>query len=134
VIKTVFQDLWGCDMKKIPLVFLFLFLASPALAGQFPPAATGNLFDLSPPVSIGTSAVQVAPVNLSRQYLVIQNESSTASVGCNTAPNPQIGTPGTITLLPYGSWAFSGNFVPTAGFWCVASIAATPVTIKEGHQ
>lgn len=121
-------------MKRLAAIGLFLSLIFPALAqaSQFPPVASGNLFDNS--VSIGTSAVQMIPANTSRQYLIIQNVSSTATVGCSTTSSPVIGNAGTVTLVSNGSWSFAGNFIPTSAFWCIASAISTPVTVKEGHQ
>jgi hypothetical protein len=83
------------------------------------------------PVTIGTSSGQaLAGSALGRRFLAIDNESVTATVACAFGATAALNTAGSWTIPPGMTRTWNGSFVPSDTVNCIASAAATPVTIE----
>jgi len=82
-------------------------------------------------VSVGTASAQALAASSATVYLFIQNVSTTANVACNFGATAALNTAGSFMLVPNQSRTFEGSFVPTTVLNCIASAAATPVTIES---
>lgn len=120
-------------MKKL-LAFLLLsfLLFSQTASANYQPVYAGQLTDRGTS-ALTTSSLLVVPANSARKYLVIQNVGS-VNVGCNPGGTAAIGSKGTITLVPNGSWSFEANYIYTGAINCIAaSSSGNVVTAWEGQ-
>lgn len=88
--------------------------------------ATGVAITTS--ASVGVASAQ-ALASGARKYLLLNNESASAFVACAFAGSAALNTAGSITLAPYQSFTWESSFVPNDAVNCIASAAATPLTI-----
>jgi flavoprotein len=112
--------------------------------------ATGAAAQVPPyvyPVTLGTSSIQVLPVNPLRKRVIFTNQSGTGLIAvCPLGPARNTGTiitavvngAGCVTLVPYGSFTLDNGegsgapplSIPSA--WVgVANAAASPLTMIE---
>jgi len=100
------------------------------MANQPIPPNVGTTTDAS--IVVGTSSLLILPENPSRQFLLLQNASSSVSVfvGFGT---PATMTGGSIELQPNGStliFGAVGGFVPADAIYAISSAVGTPLTVK----
>lgn len=84
-----------------------------------------------PDLSVGTADETILTANPSRTVVVIQNVSTAANLGVRCGAAAALNTGGTYMLLPYGSLQLVGTEAQAA-IHAIASIAATPVTVRVG--
>lgn len=115
------------------LLLFFIGAGANAVTGTYTPAVSGTFTDYSN-ATIGSSvAVQIVPANNARKYLVLENVS-TVNMGCSYSSTPVIGTAGTVTLVPNGSWTFDGNFIYSGAVYCIAASSSNNVMVAlEGN-
>lgn len=115
------------------LLFFLLAFQSDAVTGTYTPAVSGTFTDYSNS-TIGSSVpVQIVASNNARKYLVLENVSA-VNMGCSYASTPVIGTAGTVTLVPNGSWTFDGNFIYSGAIYCIAASSSNNVMVAlEGN-
>jgi len=75
-----------------------------------------------------TSAQVVAAA--SRQFLVIDNESTTATIACNFGGTAAINTAGSFTIPPGSTRTWASYPVPADTVNCISSVASSPATIE----
>lgn len=81
-------------------------------------------------LSIGTTNSTALNAGLATYYLMLHNPSATATLSCRFGGTiPVLNAQGTITLAPGGYIFFDSTFVPSDILKCIASAAATPMTI-----
>ena|ERR1700679_1883938 len=120
-------------MKKLLTISLLaLLLFSQQASANYQPVYAGNLIDRGTS-ALTTSSIQLVPPNSARKYLVIQNVG-TVNIGCSPGGTAAIGSQGTITLVPNGSWSLEANFIFTGAVNCIAaSSSGNVVTAWEGQ-
>lgn len=119
-------------MRKILL--LCLPLAALLLCGRPVAAATACPATGTCACTVGTGATTCLAAKTAAPYrdVVIQNLSASATIACtDDGSTPAIGAAGSWTIAPgtTSQWA-SSNVAFTGPFICIASAAATPVTVK----
>jgi hypothetical protein len=78
---------------------------------------------------VGTSAIEIAPQNVSRESLFVYNPSAAATIAIAPAgATPAINGANSITLLPQTGMQLDGW---TAAVNAIASAPSTPVTVYE---
>lgn len=81
--------------------------------------------------SVSTASAQILPADPLRRYLLIQNPC-TVNIGVNpTAGTAAIGSAGTFTLFPGGSWEFKDRDVPQNAMTAIAASGTCAVSIME---
>jgi len=83
------------------------------------------------PVTVGVASAQALAASTATKYLFIQNVSTTANIACNFGGTAALNTAGSFMLVPNQSRTFEGSFVPSTVLNCIASAAATPLTIES---
>ena len=96
-------------------------------AGSVTPTPTSSAATTTA-ASVGVASAQ-ALASGTRVYLAFKNESTSAFVACTLEATAALNTAGSITLPPYASWAWEGSYIPSNALSCIASGAATPLTI-----
>lgn len=87
---------------------------------------TGALKDRSTAV-LGTASLTLVSANPGRRYLIIQNVSA-VNIGVNPFGNvAAIGSAGTFTIVPGGSWVFENNEICTSAFTIIAASGSNNV-------
>lgn len=109
---------WGYDVPKLNREWALVLMGSKAVIVHEQDTA-------------GTTAAQALAAS-SRRFLAIDNESTTATISCTfgTTLTAGINAAGSFTIPPGNTRTWGNTFVPAAAVWCVASAAATPVTIQ----
>jgi hypothetical protein len=113
-------------MKKSILIMLAVMWAGAAMA------QTNSAPFAASPASVGTSSAQVSSAH-TRRHLEFQNQSGTATIYCTLDGSAAVGGPtaGQITLPPLSGYAWGTGLVPANAINCIATGAATPLTILE---
>lgn len=70
-------------------------------------------------------AARTAP----KTVLAFKNESLTASIAVSLGGTAALNTAGSFTIPPGGLYSFSGSYIPLDIASCIASAAATPLTV-----
>jgi hypothetical protein len=111
--------------------------------GQTPPLPLQPPFDY--PTVLGTTPVQVLPIDPARRRIIFVNPSATATIAFCPSQITRPGVTfscavngaGSITLVPLGSFVLDGGTVQGpplamgAAWFGVASAASTPSTVLE---
>lgn len=115
------------------LLFFLLSFQSNAVTGTYAPAVSGTFTDYSNSTIGSVTPVLIVPANNARKYLVLENVSA-VNMGCSYSSTPVIGTAGTVTLVPNGSWTFDGNFIYSGTVYCIAASSSNNVMVAlEGN-
>jgi hypothetical protein len=100
--------------------------ANPLAAQQIPVSAAGAVTA----ATIGTASAQVIAATTARKVLAIHNQSATATVSCAFGTTALAGAAGSWDIPPQQTLTWSESFVPPDAVNCLASAAATPVTVE----
>lgn len=93
-----------------------------------PQTATGGFAA----VSVGVTSAVALAVRTAPQYLLaLDNESTTASLACAFGATAALNTAGSFTIQPGQTRTWSGTYVPLDAVNCIASAAATPLTVEH---
>ncbi len=76
--------------------------------------------------NIGTSSVPILAANVARRYIIIQNISA-VNIGVTPGTTAAIGTEGTFTLTPGGSFVFESSTACTNAWQAIAASGASNV-------
>lgn len=95
-------------------------------------AQSGSVNFTSTPVVVGTSSTQVGGAH-SRRHLELLSQSATATIYCTLDGGAAVAadTAGQITILPRSGLAWATGMIPSNAINCIATGAATPLTIIE---
>lgn len=96
-----------------------------------PLPSTGAVTTTGASVGVASAAALAAG---DRDYLLLNNASASAFVACNFGGAAVINGAGSITMSPYQSYVWESSFVPNDAINCIASAAATPLTILSSAQ
>ena len=90
-----------------------------------PSAVTGTV---SAATITNTSATVVAAAT--RRFLLIENESSAATIACSFGGTAALNTAGSFTILPNTSRKWSDYPVPSEALNCISGVASSPATVE----
>lgn len=94
---------------------------------QLPYNSTGGVTA----VTVGVvSASALAARSAPQKLLALDNESITASIACNFGGTAALNTAGNFTIGPGQTRTWSGSYVPLDAINCIASVAASPLTVE----
>lgn len=135
-------------MKKISFLLAFLIpcsafaVANPVTDGYY---STANCPDGMTPcfkplvqdgtattsgASVGVASAQVVAAGVVKSGYLICNESATATVACNFGGTAVINGAGSFTFTTLQCISNPPNIIDTSAINCIASGAATPITIQ----
>lgn len=114
------------DLKH--LVVAVLLLACPTVAL----AQSGSVNLVATPVLVGTSSAQVGGSH-NRRHLELLSQSASATIYCTMDGTAAVATPtaGQLTIPPLSGFAWATGLIPSNAINCIATGAATPLTIVE---
>jgi len=117
----------GCPGGLVGPCWLPYSATTPLATGNAgtPSAVTGTV-SAATITNASTTVVAAA----TRRFLLIENESSTATIACNFGGTAAINTAGSFTILPNTNRKWSDYPVPAEALNCISSVASSPATVE----
>lgn len=121
-----------CDRAfAVTLLVIFLLMGAPLLLMKPAGASVTLPAAVSFSTTVGAASAAILPANNARRYLLIQNVCA-SNIGINpTAGTAAIGTAGTFTLFPGGSWEFRDADVPRGAMTAISASGTCGISIIE---
>jgi len=104
-----------------------LLFASAAHGQSIGPNSKGGT---TTPATITSTSAQILAAAAQRQLVVIDNESTTATIACAFGATAAINTAGSFTIEPNTVRVWNSAPIPTDAVNCISSAASSPATIE----
>lgn len=126
------KPITGLQQALLGLAFglLFLFAIIGIARAQdypVPPYFKGGTVS---PVTVTSTSAMAIPANPHRQYLAIDNESSTATIACSFGGTAALNTAGSFTFTSGTTRVWNSVPVPTEQVNCISSASTSPATVE----
>lgn len=127
----MFKGYRGLLFMWVAVVGAFLGILVAGMALESRPAQASFTLPAAVNLSttVSTSSATILTADNTRRYLLIQNVCA-QNIGVNpTGGTAAIGTAGTFTLLPGGSWEFEGENVPRGAMTAISASGSCGISI-----